>query len=239
MLSYFMNDATNGLHFLMRWLHVFFGVIWIGLLYYFNFVQGAFLAETDAGAKSQVLQKLAPRALWWFRWGAMFTFLTGLVMLSIKGHQDAAAAGGAVFSSPYWINILSGALLATLMFLNVWLIIWPKQKIVIANAKQTAGGGAAIPEAAAAGARATVASRTNTLLSIPMLFFMLSASHLPYAVNESSKVSLYWTLFILIAAGIEGNAIYGKTGPLTTIKGVVTSGFVLTVLYVVLNTVTI
>lgn len=239
MLSYLTSDAVNGLHFIMRWLHVFFGVIWIGLLYYFNFVQGAFMAETDAGAKSQVLQKLAPRALWWFRWGAMFTFLTGVVMLSIKAHVDMKAAGSAVFASPYWINILSGALLATLMFLNVWLIIWPKQKIVIANATQTAAGGAAIPEAAAAGARATVASRTNTLFSIPMLFFMLSASHLPYAVNESSNVSLYWILFILIAAVLEGNAIYGKTGPITTIKGVVTSGFVLTVVYVVLNSVTI
>lgn len=239
MISALTTDWSNGLHFLMRWLHVFFGIIWIGHLYYFNFVQGAFLAETDASAKSQVLQKLLPRALWWFRYGALFTFLTGLTMLSIRGHQEAAVSGSAVFVSPYWINILSGALLATLMFLNVWLVIWPKQKIVIANAQATAAGGAADPQAASAGARALVASRTNTLFSVPMLFFMLSASHLGYGVNESSSVSIYWTIYILVVAAIQGNAMYGKAGPITTVRGVVTGGFVLTAFFVVLNAVII
>src|SRR6185436_14611166 len=97
--------SSAGFLFIMRWLHVFFGVIWIGLLYYFNFVQGAYFTETDANSKSQAIQKLVPRALWWFRYGALYTFLTGFTMLMIRGHQDAAAAGGAVFNSPYWINI--------------------------------------------------------------------------------------------------------------------------------------
>lgn len=234
MLQVLFSDLFVGLHFIMRWLHVFFGVIWIGHLYYFNFVQGAFMNETDAGAKSQVLQKLAPRALWWFRWGAMWTFVTGLVMLSLRGHQEAAVGGLAVFASPYWINILTGALMATLMFLNVWLIIWPNQKIVIANAVTTAGGGAANPAAAGAAARALVASRTNTMFSIPMLFFMLSASHLVYGVSQNSSLLLYWiALFVLIGA-LEANAIFGKTGPITTIKGVITAGFALTGVIVVL-----
>lgn len=239
MISSLTGDFTVGLHFVFRWLHVFFGVIWIGHLYYFNFVQGAFLAETDAGAKSQVLQKLAPRALWWFRYGALYTFLTGVIMLMIRGHQDAASSGGIVFLSPYWINILSGAAMATLMFLNVWLIIWPRQKIVIANATQTAAGQPAIPEAAQAGARAAVASRTNTLFSIPMLFFMLSASHLGYQVSETSLVSLYWTLFAVIVGGLQLNAMYGKSGPMTSIRGVITCGFILTAVLIVLNALTI
>jgi uncharacterized membrane protein len=237
MLDTLMGANFIGVHFVLRWLHVFFGIIWIGHLYYFNFVQGAFMNETDAGAKSQVLQKLAPRALWWFRWGAMWTFITGLVMLMIRAHQDASAGGEGIFSTPYWINILTGGILATLMFLNVWLIIWPKQKIVIANAVATAGGAAPNPAAAAAGARALVASRTNALFSIPMLFFMLSAWHFQFSVDENSNVAAYWIVSLLVTFGLEANAIWGKTGPMTTIKGVITSGFVLTALYMLINTI--
>lgn len=232
-------DPMVGLHFINRWLHVFFGVVWIGHLYYFNFVQGAFMAETEPGAKSQVLQKLLPRALWWFRYGALGTFLTGVIMLSIRGHVDAAHSGMGVFASPYWVSILTGALLATIMFLNVWLVIWPKQQIVIANAIETAKGGAANPAAAGAAARALVASRTNTLLSIPMLWFMLSASHLGFTVSENASVSLYWIVVLLLTAAIEGNALMGKTGPMTTVKGVITSGFALTLVFVSLVSVLI
>jgi len=235
MFDSLMGENLVGVSFVLRWLHVFFGIIWIGHLYYFNFVQGAFMAETDAGAKSQVLQKLAPRALWWFRHGALYTFLTGLLLLSVKGHQEASAAGQILWASSYWINILTGSLMATLMFLNVWLIIWPKQKILIANAVATAGGAAADPAVGPAGARALVASRTNTLFSIPMLFFMLSASHLNYAVDDSSMVGAYWIVIFLLIGGLQANAMFGKTGPLTTVKGVITSGFVLTALIIVLN----
>jgi uncharacterized membrane protein len=237
MLHTLLGDIW-GVHFIFRWLHLFFGITWIGLLYYFNFVQGAFMAETtEATAKSQVLQKLLPRALWWFRWAALWTFVTGFFMLSIRAHVDMSASGSAVFATPYWINILTGGLMATLMFLNVWGIIWRKQKIVIANAQATAGGAAANPLAAPAGARSTVASRTNTLLSIPMMFFMVGANHLGYVVNENSNVMLYWIVALLIIFGIEANAIWGKTGPMTTVKGVVTSGFVLTAIFAVLLTV--
>lgn len=239
MFESLLSDAGVGLHFILRWLHVFFGIVWIGHLYYFNFVQGAFMAETDAGAKSQVLQKLAPRALWWFRWGAMYTFLTGLGMILLRAHVDASSGGMGVFASPYWINILTGALMATLMWANVWFIIWPKQKIVIGNAVATAGGGAANPAAAPAGARATVASRTNVLFSIPMIYFMVSASHLGYSVDENSSVTGYWIAALVVILGLEANAVWGKTGPMTTVKGVVTSGFVLTLVLVALNSILI
>lgn len=218
--------TLDGLLLITRWLHIFFGIIWIGHLYYFNFVQGAFLAEVDAVVKSGVVQKLVPRALWWFRWGAAWTFATGLIYLAIRGHQVGADG----LMSSYWINILTGALMGTIMAANVWFVIWPAQQVVIKNAVQTASGGAAIPDAAARGARATVASRTNTLLSIPLIFFMASASHLVYGVTQTSNVTLYWVLTLLTVGLIEVNALFGKTGPMTTIKGVIHSGFALTVL---------
>lgn len=239
MLHTIFDSNMGGLLFITRWLHLFFGIIWIGLLYYFNFVQGAFMAEvTEAVAKSQVTQKLVPRALWWFRWGAMWTFVTGLVMLLMYSHLEAGAGlGMAIFRSPNWINILTGAVLATLMFLNVWLVIWPNQKIVIANAVATASGKPADPAAAPAAARAGVASRTNVLFSIPMMFFMLAKNHLGYAVDDGSSVGLYWIIALALIFALEINALKGKSGPLTTIKGVISCGFGLTAVFAVLLTV--
>jgi uncharacterized membrane protein len=230
MIQALISDLS-GYNFLFRWLHVFAGLIWIGMLYYFNFVQGAFMAETqEAVAKSQVTQKLLPRALWWFRMGALWTFIFGALMLSKRAHIELA--NGGTLASSYWINILTGSFMGTLMFLNVWLIIWPKQKIIIANAVAVAGGAAANPAAALGAARASVASRTNTLFSIPMLFFMLGANHLIYQVNADSNVVVYWLVASLIILGVEANAILGKNGPMTTIKGVISCGFALTAVFV-------
>lgn len=220
---------TEGLLFLLRWMHIFFGIVWIGHLYYFNFVQGAFFNETDAATKSNAIQKLVPRALWWFRWGAFWTLATGLVIIGIRYHQ----LGHEGFVSSYGINIMTGMTLGAFMAANVWFIIWPAQKVVIQSAQQVASGGQAIAEAAARGARAMVASRTNTLFSIPMLFFMAAARHLTYSVTEASNVGLYLALATATILGLEANAIWGKTGPMTTIKGVITSGFVLTAIFYV------
>ncbi len=213
--------STDGFLFLLRWFHFFFGIIWIGLLYYFNFVQGPFFAETDAATKSGAIQKLVPRALWWFRWGAMLTFLTGWTSISIRWSQG----GGASFASTWGTAILTGGTLGSLMWANVWFIIWPNQKVVIQSAQQVAGGGTAIPSAAACGARAGVASRTNVLFSIPMLFFMGAASHLPIPVRADSKLGLLALIYAVILIALEGNAIKGKTGLMTTVKGVITCGF--------------
>lgn len=214
--------------FLLRWGHFLAGVIWIGLLYYFNFVQGAWFAETDASSKSAAIQKLVPRALWWFRWGAMVTFLTGLLILLLKAHQG----GWEVFIQPWGIFILIGATLGTLMFLNVWLVIWPNQKMVIASAKQVAGGGQAFSTAATCAAKSGLASRSNVLFSFPMLFFMGAASHLPLSLSFDASYGLLALVLAVIFGLIELNALFGKTGPLTTIKGVIHSGFAFTaVLY--------
>lgn len=225
----------DGILFLLRWLHFFFGVVWIGHLYYFNFVQGSFFAETDATTKSNAIQKLVPRALWWFRWGAMFTMLTGMTYLAMRGHRD----GFAIFATSWGISILTGASLGLLMWANVWFIIWPNQKIVIQSATQAASGGKALPEAAAAGARAGVASRTNTLFSIPMLFFMGAASHLPIAINPTANLTVLVVVLAAIILALELNAIKGKMGPMTTVKGVIHSGFALAVvLYALLEALT-
>jgi uncharacterized membrane protein len=208
-------EATDVVQFLARWLHFLAGITWIGLLYYFNFVQGAWFKEAEGGVKTAAVQQLVPRALWWFRWGAMFTFLSGIVIIGVRAHL----AGSMGFDSPWGAFIYTGGLLGTLMFLNVWLIIWPNQKIVIADAK-----GEKNPNAAAAGAKALLASRTNTLFSIPMLFFMGAASHLPQSVALTTP--LLGALVVIVGA-LEANAIVGKLGPLTTVRGVITCGFIL------------
>jgi len=205
--------------FLVRWTHILFGITWIGLLYYFNFVQTEYFKEADPAARTDAFTKLVPRALWWFRWGAMFTFLTGLLLLAARG------AG-------VTLDITIGSVLAILMFLNVWLIIWPNQKILIASNQQIKDGGQALPEAAAAAPKAALASRTNTLFSVPMLFFMASSAH--YSHGGLSGNTLPLIVALVIIAALEANALFGKQGPLTTVRGVITSGFALTaVLWVV------
>jgi len=213
--------SMDGLLFVLRWMHFFAGVIWIGHLYYFNFTQGGFMAETDAPAKSQVLQKLLPRALWWFRWAALWTAVTGLAYIELKRHQ----AGNDIFSTSWGASILIGATLALVMFANVWLIIWPNQKIVIANAVAVAGGAAANPAAAGSAAKALLASRTNTMLSIPMLFLMGAASHLPISVSMDSQFGALALFVVAFVVAVEANAIKGKLGYMTTVKGVITVGF--------------
>jgi len=222
--------STQGLYFLLRYVHFLAGITWIGLLWYFNFVQGSFFKDTDANTKSVATQQLVPRALWWFRWGAMVTFLSGAAILTFKYHVGGAEA----FASSWGLFITTGAVLGTIMFLNVWLIIWPNQKIVIASAQAAAGGGKPDPRTAAAAAKAGLASRTNTLFSIPMLFFMGAALHLPILFNHESHGMLHGALTLIIV-GLEANGIKGKLGPLTTVKGVITCGFLLTaVLYAVM-----
>ncbi len=215
--------TSEGLYHVFRWIHFMAGITWIGLLYYFNFVQGGFFAETDGQTKQTAIRQLVPRALWWFRWGAAYTFLSGILMLWQRGHM----AGHFIYMTSWGVWILTGASLATLMAYNVWFVIWPNQKIVIASANAVATGGTADPRAAAAGSRALVASRTNVMFSVPMLFFMGSASHLPLAMTEQTDLRLIAGSVAVILVALEFNALKGKTGPLTTVKGVISCGFIL------------
>ncbi|MEI8000883.1 MAG: urate hydroxylase PuuD [Actinomycetes bacterium] len=193
--------------FLLRWGHVVAGVVWIGLLYYFNFVQVPAFNELDAGARNQAVDKLASRALWWFRWGAMATLGFGILILAVgKEYQQAS----------YWksyegIAISTGMLLAVTMFANVWLVIWPNQKKVIANARNVLAGGEADPDAPAAGRKALLASRQNAIFSFTMLFFMVGTAHfMGQAFTGEPKGgarAIYWIITIVLWAALEVKAL--------------------------------
>lgn len=194
--------------FLFRWAHVLFGITWIGMLYYFNFVQTEYFKEAEAEGLKDAKAKLAPRALWWFRWGAMFTFITGVLLLGMVGAFQYFTAMPVI-----WVGALAG----TFMFLNVWLIIWPAQQVVLGLNGKTGDG-------PASAARAGLASRTNTLLSAPMLFCMLGAKHL--AVADPGGVGFWAAIGVVVA--VEANALFGKMGPMASVKGVIHCSLALT-----------
>ena len=154
---------------LIVWAHVFVGIIWIGLLYYFNFVQipavGEAAADSDGPGPAAINKYVAPRALLWFRWAALLTWLTGAAALETMGIGFANAF---LLHTP---AIGIGVWLGTIMLFNVWVLIWPNQKKVLGMVE------ASDEEKAKAKNTAMLASRTNTLLSIPMLMSMVSFGH--------------------------------------------------------------
>ena len=195
---------------LFRFGHILVGITWIGLLYYFNFIQTENFKEAQEDARKDAVAKLAPRALWWFRWAAFLTFLTGLALLHY-------------ISVKITLEIILGATMGTLMMLNVWGIIWPNQKIVI---------GLKEGDAAVAGPKAALASRTNTLFSVGMLYFMVASAHYP-ASGQILGANLEMTGLLTglaIIFAIQANAIWGKMLPaITTVRSVIVSSFVLCV----------
>lgn len=218
-----------GWEFLFRFIHFLAGVCWIGVLWYFNFIQTPFFGtELGGQAKSAMTRGLVPDALWWFRWGAMFTFLSGVMLIGFK------MMAGVGLGDPYMTRILTGALMGTFMWANVWFVIWPAQQVVIANAETVAGGGEANPEAASRAGRAAMASRTNTMLSIPMLFFMGSASHIPGSFLTGTSDALYWILAGGLILFAEAQALIGPGAPtqkpLTSVSGTIHAGLGLTLL---------
>ena len=180
-LSVVIAAATSGFsfnfHSFIVWIHVLAGIMWIGLLYYFNFVQVPALAEAvgDEGGPggAGITKYVAPRALWWFRWGAVVTWLSGAITLWYLGLLHHAFTLGLMSDVPnpaaMWIGV--GAWLGTIMLFNVWVLIWPNQKKVLGMVEATAD------EIAKAKNTALLASRTNTLLSIPMLMSMVGYGH--------------------------------------------------------------
>ena len=228
--------------FLLRWFHFLAGITWIGMLYYFNFVQVPFFAGAEAPVRTGMITGgLVARALWWFRWGAMITFITGWLYLLHRMFQLGGVQ--AFFNVPYGWSIFMGGIIGSLMWFNVWFIIWPAQQVVMASAARVKEGGQAIPDAAARGARGGVASRTNTLLSIPMLFFMGAASHFAFftPVGRPAKVTML-IVFLVILAIVEGNAVVGPATPdkasagkklLATVNGTFWAGFILTAIFAI------
>ncbi len=157
--------------FAFRWLHVLGGIMWIGILYYFNFVQIPNMPNIDEDKRPAITQVIAPAALFWFRWGAMWTIVTGLILAAMNGYLVEALTLGLPSGTAQHSMIGIGMWLGTIMWANVWFIIWPNQKIAL-------GIDGAEGDKAAAGRTAMLFSRTNTMLSMPMLWAMISAQNL-------------------------------------------------------------
>lgn len=204
-----LTDLFSNLHLLARWIHVLAGITWIGLLYFFNFVNIPLQGSLNDSAKSSVNPELMPRALFWFRWGAMYTFVFGWILFTIN-YMYTPGAGfgptelfmtseGALTGRAAWI--LMGMTFGSLMWFNVWFIIWPAQKKLL--------GGTAGDQAAALKASATKASRANTFMSGPMLFGMLAPAH--YGAAN------FITIFVAIAIGmLTISFCYKKSMKVTT-----------------------
>jgi uncharacterized membrane protein len=172
-----MHDATPTFDksywsFLFRWLHVLSGMMWIGILWYFNFVQIPNMGKIPDEQKPAITGVIAPAALFWFRWGAMATLITGLIVAYLNGYIADAITIGLMDNVPKHTAIGIGMWLGTIMFFNVWFIIWPNQKKALGIVQVEAA------EKAKAGRTAMLFSRTNTMLSIPMLYAMVAAQNI-------------------------------------------------------------
>ena len=175
-IIYYATQGYGGAEFgvfFFRWLHVISGVMWIGLLWYFNFVQIPNMPNIPDDQKPAISKVIAPAALYWFRWGAMATIITGLILGMLNGYLvDALLLGLGADGDPKATMIGIGMWLGIIMWFNVWMIIWPNQRRALGMVEASA-------EVKAASARtAMLFSRTNTLLSFPMLFAMVSAQNL-------------------------------------------------------------
>jgi hypothetical protein len=240
--------SREGGAFFSRWAHVVVGITWIGLLYYFNFVQVPSFAEMEASARNNAIDKLANRALWWFRWAAVLTVLTGLSILIFQNNGKSQLVDGNYWKSIFGMSISTGILLALIMFVNVWAVIWRNQKVVIANARNVQAGGEADPAAAPAGRVAGMASRQNTIFSFTMLMFMVGTAHFfgtfgswKIAPSSGDRIT-YYIIVIVIVGLLELSAlgVIGGTGPGGTNwmydshkNALITSGVLVVVFYVV------
>ena len=204
-----MSDWYSNVHLVLRWLHVIAGITWIGLLYFFNFVNVPLQASLDDASKKAVNPQLMPRALWWFRWGAMVTWLAGLALFTLTYMYTPGAGFGptSLFTDANGLTdrakwILFGMTLATIMWFNVWMIIWPTQKRLLTGK---------VPAAEIPGARrkAYLASRTNTFLSGPMLFGMLAPAHYG-AMSGFSMLLAIGTGLLAVWLSIKVSSQVGK-----------------------------
>ena len=167
--SFELNQYT--VNFIMRWLHVLAGVMWIGLLWYFNFVQIPSMPKIPDEQKPAIGKVIAPTALFWFRYAALATVITGLLLAHLSGEGYLV---GALSLQAAYIKIGLGMWMALIMAANVWFIIWPNQKKALGIVSVEADA------KAAAAKMAMMASRFNTMLSIPMLWMMVAQTHVAY-----------------------------------------------------------
>ena len=196
--------------------HVVVAMMWMGLLWFFNFVQTPAYAEMDGAARNNAFDKITWRALWWFRWAAVATVVFGLLVLAVGGSDKF---DGDFWKSTAGVTLLIGILFGLTMLYNVWMVIWPAQKIVIGNARNVQAGGEADPAAAPAARRAGLASRQNTIYSFAMLMFMVGTAHFfgvigNWAHPSGSDRGIYWAIAGVVWLVLELNAlgVIGGTG---------------------------
>ena len=235
-----------GVEMLARYGHIIAGITWIGLLYYFNFAQTPAFNSFEAPARNEAFAKLVPRAIWWFRWAAAATLAFGLLIFALYSGGDNQPYMGSGepygdMQNPQVMAILAGMFFAIIMFLNVWLVIWPAQRRAIANAQNVLAGGEADAGLPPVMRRAATASRTNTFLSIPMLFFMVFAGHLAgfaeYDSTEGGSRVLWYLITIVVGLAAEAIALKapppgsGITKHLDDHKNTIIGGFVLLIVH--------
>jgi uncharacterized membrane protein len=170
------DDVHSLVNVLLRWAHVIFGIIWIGHLYFFNLVNVPFQGDVDKELKPRINPKLLLRAFYWFRWGAMWTFVFGVLLFGRLYFEDKLIYADPVHKaglSGRGVWMIFGGLLATIMWFNVWFVIWPRQKKILGGM----AAGTPHPDAPALAAAAGKASRFNTYVSGPMLFGMVVPEH--------------------------------------------------------------
>jgi len=229
------------LFFALHWIHVLASVIWLGTLYFFNFYLTAFLEKARPEVRVGVFSALVPLTLRGFNWSTVATLLTGWLLYF---HSLSAVGIAAFFNWPYGLAISLGGLLGTVMFLNGWLIMHPKQERIVASAIGVAKGEEPIPEAAALSRHVVLTSRVNLLLSIPMLFLMVAATHDPpmFIMTAASAPIWFWMIILVVIGAVEISPILGPRGAskkgVETLRGALTAGFVLlAVFYVLIRTV--
>ena len=188
--------------------HVVVAIMWMGLLWFFNFVQTPAYAEMDPAARNNAFDKLTWRTLWWFRWAAAATVAFGLIIIGVAPKDTF---GGDFWKSTAGVTLLIGILFGIVMLYNVWMVIWPNQQIVIANARNVLAGGEADPNAPAAARAGAMASRQNTIFSVSMVWFMVLRGHGGVAYHSigigTGPGAAYWIIVLLIVAVLEVNAL--------------------------------
>ena len=229
------------LFFVLHWLHVLSSIVWLGTLYFFNFYLTAFVEKARPEIRVGVFSMLVPLALRGFNWSTLATVLTGWILYF---HSLSAVGTAVFFNWPYGLAISVGGLLGTAMFLNGWFIMHPKQERVIASAMRVARGAEPDPEAPLLSRHVVLTSRVNFLLSVPMLFLMVAATHDPpmFLMTAAPAPIWFWLLILLIIGAVEIVPVLGPRGArkrsVETLGGALTAGFILlALLYILIRTV--
>jgi uncharacterized membrane protein len=225
------------LFFALHWIHVLAGALWFGMICFSNFFFTPFLEKTDARVRVEVFSKLVPLSSRGFNWSTLATLLTGWLLYF---HIGGSVGIRGFFNWPYGLAISLGGLLGSVMFLNGWLIMHPKQEIVVASAIRQTKGEEPISEAQALSRHVVLTSRVNLLLAIPMLFLMVAAPHDPAMIRMTAAPApiWFWVISFVVIGAVEIVPVRGPRGVnkrgIETLRGALTAGFILLAFFYVL-----